>query len=327
MPFLVLGRGSVPTTAGFDRGTAPPALIPSPDDRGLATTDRDRLAASVERAWSLFAEMVEPLDLSAVTRAKGLTVREVITPLGAWPDNRPLPQLLEEARSGVVGDHDQGALVDAVRAAHADEPRQAVLDAVRAQGGQMSAWLASPEADADGMLPVASMLGTIPLLTFLHASTYPLATSALDLEQAGAVVPDELLELGLVGVLDTIGALAARQGLTASLVAATPTLCAGVAAVPGAWRTADLDGSDAAALGPRVEGTVRMLLDVTASRADVPRAMAAKALALHDVPGLLALAPLVEQVPGIPGGAALNASMRAVSAVGSLLRRLPFGRG
>jgi hypothetical protein len=48
---------------------------------------------------------------------------------------------------------------------------------------------------------------------------------------------------------------------------------------------------------------------------------------LHDVPGLMALAPLVEQVPGIPGGAALNASMRAVSAVGSLLRRLPFGRG
>ena len=305
----------------------PSVLLPSPGDRGLATTDRVRLAASVERAWALFAEMVEPLDLAAVTRAKGLTVREVVTPLGAWPDNRPLRQLLEEARSGVVGDHDQAALVDAVRAAHADEPRDAVLAAVREQGGQMAAWLASPESDVDGLLPVASMLGTIPLLTFLHASTYPLATSALDLEQAGAFVPDELLELGLVGVLDTIGALAARQGLTASLVAVTPSLCAGVASMPGAWRTADLDGLDHATLGPRVEGTVRMLLDVTASRADVPRAMAAKALALHDVPGLLALAPLVEQVPGIPGGAALSASMRAVSAVGSLLRRLPFARG
>ena len=254
----------------------PAPLLPSPGDHGLATTDRARLAASVERAWELFAQMVEPLDLDATTRAKGLTVREVVTPLGAWADNRPLPQLLEEARRGVVGDHDQAALVDAVRAAHAHEPREAVLDAVRAQGGQMTAWLATPEADADGLLPVASMLGTIPLLTFLHASTYPLATSALDLEQAGAVVPDELLELGLVGVLDTIGALAARQGLTASLVAATPTVCAGVGAVPGSWRTADLDASDGAALGPRVEGTVRMLLDVTASRADVPRAMAGK---------------------------------------------------
>ena len=305
----------------------PSALIPSIDDRGLATTDRARLAASVERAWKLFAALVEPLELAAVTRAKGLTVREVVTPLGAWPDNRPLAQLLEEARSGVVGEHDQAALVDAVRVAHAHETREAVIDAVRAQGGQMSTWLSSPESDVDGLLPVASMLGTIPLLTFLHASTYPLATSALDLEQAGAAVPDELLELGLVGVLDTIGALAARQGLTASLVAVTPTYCAGVASVPGAWRTADLDPRDAAALGPRVEGTVRMLLDVTASRADVPRAMGAGQLALHDVPGLLALAPLVEQVPGIPGGAALRASMRAVSAVGSLLRRLPFGRG
>ncbi len=221
----------------------PSALLPSPGDHGLATTDRVRLAASVDRAWALFAEMVEPLDLSAVTRAKGLTVREVITPLGAWPDNRPLSELLDEARRGVVGDHDQAALVDAVRAAHADETRDAVLAAVREQGGQMAAWLASPESDADGLLPVASMLGTIPLLTFLHASTYPLATSALDLEQAGAVVPDELLELGLVGVLDTIGALAARQGLTASLVAVTPTMCAGVASVPGACARRTSTGS------------------------------------------------------------------------------------
>lgn len=304
----------------------PASLLPSPGDHGLATTDRARLAASVERAWQLFSALAEPLDLGAPTRARGLTVREVITPLGAWSDNRPLEQLLREARSGVVGDHDQAALVDAVRAAHADEPREAVLAALRAQGGQMTAWLDSPDADVDGLLPVASMLGTIPLLTFLHASTYPLATSALDLEQAGAVVPDELLELGLVGVLDTIGALAARQGLTASLVAVSPTFCAGVGAVPGAWRTADLDPADGDALGPRVQGEVRVLLDVTASRADVPRAMGSGALALHDVPGLLALAPLVEQVPGIPGGGALRASMRAVSAVGSLLRRLPFGR-
>ena len=305
----------------------PEPLVPSPGDRGLGTTDRDALAASVEGAWTLFADMVEPLDLEAVTRAKGLTAREVVTPLGAWPDNRPLPQLLAEARRGVVGDHDQAALVDAVREAHRDETASAVKAAVRAQGAQMSAWLESPESYAEGHLPVASMLGTLPLLTFLHASTYPLATSALDLEQAGAVVPDELLQLGLVGVLDTIGALAARQGLHASLVAVTPGFGAGVAAIPGSWRTARLDAADAARLGPRVEGSVRMLLDVTASRADVPRAMAGKQLVLHDIPGLMALAPLVEQVPGIPGGAALNASMRAVSAVGSLLRRLPFGRG
>jgi hypothetical protein len=299
--------------------------MPSPGERGFATSDRPRLAASVARAWELFVAMVEPLDLEATTRARGLTVREVVTPLGAWADNRPLPQLIDEARRGVVGEHDQAALVDAVREAHRDEPRDAVLSALRRQGAEMAGWLASPESDADGLLPVASMLGTIPLLTFLHASTYPLSTSALDLEQAGAVVPDELLELGLVGVLDTMGALASRQALMASLTVVTPAVAAGMGALPRDWRTALLDPADIPD-GPRIEGTVRTLLDVTAGRADVPRAMAAKELSFHDVPGLLALAPLVEQVPGIPGRGALVASVRAVNAVGSLVRMLPFGR-
>lgn len=303
----------------------PPPLTPSPGERGFATADRGALAASVARAWELFVELVEPLDLEAPTRARGLTVREVVTPLGAWADNRPLPQLLDEARRGVIGDHDQGALVDAVREAHRDEPRDAVLSALRRQGEEMTAWLRSPESDADGLLPVASMLGTIPLMTFLHASTYPLATSALDLEQAGAQVPDELLELGLVGVLDTMGALAARQALMASLVVVTPTVVAGMGAMPRDWRTARL-GRDEVGDGPRIEGSVRTLLDVTAGRSDVPRALAAQQLSFHDVPGLLALAPLVEQVPGIPGRGALVASIRAVNAVGSLVRLLPFGR-
>lgn len=305
----------------------PDSLSPTPGDRGLGTTDRSALACSVARAWTLFADMVEPLDLEATTRAKGLTAREIITPLGAWEDNRPLTQLLADARRGIVGDHDQAGLVDAVREAHRGETPEAVRAAVRRQGAEITAWLESPESHDDGQLPVASMLGTLPLLTFLHASTYPLATSALDLEQAGAAVPDELLRLGLVGVLDTIGALASRQGLHASLVAVTPTFAAGVGVVPGSWRTAELDPAAGDVLGPRVEGPVRLLLDVTAGRADVPRAMAGRHLVVHDIPGLMALAPLVEQVPGIPGGAALNASMRAVSAVGSLLRRMPFARG
>jgi hypothetical protein len=96
-------------------------------------------------------------------------------------------------------------------------------------------------------------------------------------------------------------------------------------AMPRDWRTAEIDAADVGD-GPRIEGPVRTLLDVTAGRADVPRAMAAKELAFHDVPGLLALAPLVEQVPGIPGRGALVASIRAVNAVGSLVRMLPFGR-
>jgi hypothetical protein len=309
----------------------PEALVPSPGEHGLATSDPDRLSASVAQSWALFAAMVDDVDLDAPTRAKGLTAREVVIPLGAWEDNRPLAAVLEEARRGVVGDHDQSALVDAVRRTHRDEPDEAVREALRLQGQQMDAFLYGDGVDELGLAPVASMLGTLPVLTFLHAATYPLATSALDLERAGAVVPDALLDNGLLGLLDTVGALAARQGLTASLAAVTPTVVAGTGAARGAWRTArldeeDLDGVLPDAAGPSVSGSVRLLLDVVAGRADVPSAVARKELGVHDVPGLLALAPMVEQVPGIPGRAALVAAIRATSALTGVWRRLPFGR-
>jgi hypothetical protein len=301
----------------------PETLIPSPGGLGLASDDPDRLASSVAQSWALFAALVDDVDLDAPTRAKGLTAREIVIPLGAWTDNRPLDQLLDEARRGVVGDHDQSGLVDAVRAAHAEEPDHAVRDAVRRQGEAMESFLFGPGAGESGTLPVASMLGTLPVLTFLHAATYPLATAALDLESAGARVPDRLLDNGLVGLTDIVGALAARQGLTASISATTPTVTVGSGAQGGAWSTRLLDdpGTD---LGPGVRGSTRLLLEVTAGRADVPGAYRRGELGVEDLGGLLALAPIVEQVPGIPGRAALLTAIRASQALGSVLRL--FGR-
>ena len=308
----------------------PEALIPSPGDRGLATSDPGRLAASIAQSWALFAALVDDLDLDAVTRAKGLLAREVVIPLGAWDDNRPLAALLDEARAGVVGEHDQGALVDTVRAAHRDEPDDAVREAVRRQGDAMEHFLYGDSVHELGALPVASMLGTLPLLTFLHAATYPLATSSLDLESAGAHVPDVLLENGLLGLVDTIGALAARQGVTASIAAITPTRVVATGATAGSWRTAVLDPDDLpgdlpGSVGPSVEGTARLIVDVTSGRADVPGAVRRKEITVHDFPGLLALAPIVEQVPGIPGRAARIAPTSAATALTGVWRRLPFG--
>ena len=300
----------------------PEALIPGPGERGLATSDPGRLAASVSQSWALFAALVDGVDLDATSRAKGLL---------AWPDNRPLPQLLDEARAGVVGDHDQGALVDAVRAAHRDEPDDAVREAIRRQGDEMEHFLYGDSVRELGALPVASMLGTLPVLTFLHAATYPLATSALDLEQAGAVVPEALLLNGLLGLVDTIGALAARQGVTASIAAITPTGIVATGATAGSWRTAlldpvDLGGSLPESVGASVEGSARLVLDITSGRADIPAAVRRKEVAIHDLPGLLALAPIVEQVPGIPGRAALVGVIRATTALSGVWKRLPFGR-
>lgn len=308
----------------------PSVLIPSPGDRGLATVDRGRLAASVSQSWALFAGMLDDVDLDAPTRARGLTAREIVIPLGAWDDNRPLEQLLEEARLGVVGDHDMGALVDAVREAHRHETDAAIRDAIARQGEAMTTWLFGAD---DGLAdaPVASMLGTLPVITFVHAATYPLATSALDLEAAGAQVPEALLDNGLLGLVDTIGSLAARQGLTASIAAITPTALLGTAATAGSWRTELLDAGDPTIVlpedvGPSIEGPTRLLLEITAGRADIPAMIRGRQVTVHDLNGLLALAPIVEQVPGIPGRGALVGAIRATTAVGSVLRRLPFGR-
>ena len=302
----------------------PDRLLPRLGERGLASSDRGHLAASVVASWAMFAAMVEPLDLDRVSRAKGLTAREVVIPLGAWPDNRPMDEVLDEARRGVVGEHDQGALVDEVRSAHAHESDRAIKDALVRQCEQVERLLYGDGLDEIADLPVASMLGTLPLLSFVHAGTYPLATSALDLEQAGAEVPQRLLDNGLLGLLDTIGALAARQGVTASLAGVTPTTTVVTAAREGAWRTVDLvrlgEDPDGAAVGPAVRGTTRMLLDVTSGRADVPNAVRRKELGVDDWPGLLALTPIVDQVPGIPGRTALAAAAKAAGALSGAVR-------
>ena len=51
--------------------------------------------------------------------------------------------------------------------------------------------------------------------------------------------------------------------------------------------------------------------------------LARRDLRLHQVTGLLALAPIVEAVPGLPGGVALRTAVRNVRGISRLVRRLP----
>ena len=54
-------------------------------------------------------------------------------------------------------------------------------------------------------------------------------------------------------------------------------------------------------------------MDVTAGRElNVPGRWRDGSLVTHDLPGLLRLAPVLEQVPGIPGGAALRTASKAI---------------
>jgi hypothetical protein len=47
---------------------------------------------------------------------------------------------------------------------------------------------------------------------------------------------------------------------------------------------------------------------------------------VHDIGGLLRLAPIVDVAPGIPGGPILRLAARTVGGAGGMLGRL-FGRG
>lgn len=308
--------------------TVPAALEPQPGDLGLATADPADCGARALAAWEAFVSLAEQVDLAAPARAKGRTGREVVLPLGAWPENRTLADILEDARSGAEpgsgrGHLDHEATEARVRAAHADASADEVLQALRTARDDLAAWLDSGDDEAS-LRPVPSLLGPLPVLTFLHAAAYQLSVSALDLEPCGVRAPESLLEAGVVALVDTTGALAARQRVSGSIIAVLPGGSWGFGSRDASWRTIEVDLGGAGPPGPAVEAEARVIIDVTAGRVgNVPQLWRERRLVTHDLVGLMRLAPVVEQVPGIPGGAGLRAATRYLGGVGRILGRLP----
>jgi hypothetical protein len=74
--------------------------------------------------------------------------------------------------------------------------------------------------------------------------------------------------------------------------------------------------------GPAVEASAELLLEAAAGRINPVPAVARRRLKVHDVSGLLVLAPIVQAVPGIPGGPILQVAARTVGGTGGLLGRL-----
>lgn len=302
----------------------PPALQPDAGERGVATADPVRATAGALAAWDAILAAARGADLTAVARAKGRTGVEVVLPLGSWPESRSLASIVDAACTGSEdGSFDQDAVDARVRAVHRDADPAAAVDAVQRARDHLAAWLADGAVEDLALRPVPSVLGPLPLLTFVHAAVYQLAVCALDLEPCGARPDDRLLDDGVVALVDTAGALAARQGLAASLATVLPAGTWGFGSRGTDWRTARLPaGARGADLGPAVEAHARIVVDVTSGRAaSVPGLWRRRELVTRDLPGLLRLAPIVEQVPGIPGGLALRAAAGYLGAVGALLRR------
>lgn len=149
----------------------------------------------------------------------------------------------------------------------------------------------------------ASPLGPVPIGTYLYASSFHLAVTARDLVPAGAPPVPELDGLGVVALVDSTGAVAARVGATASIAALTPEAAAGTGAHAGAWRTV-VATADTAHLGPAVLGPAGLVIDVAAGRADFLQV--ARSLRLKHPRRLVAMSAVLEGIPDLPAATMLR---------------------
>ena len=308
----------------------------SPSDagpqRGVATGPDQELGTRVLGAWDAL------LDLAADHDRLG-----VLAELGSWPERPVLERLLNQARArtgadarppnGSPGAAGRSAGSGTDRAAvparkdHAGDDREAVLAALTEARERVAAALAETAArPALSLVELDSPLGPLPLLTQIHAMCHELALAALRLpaRPAGsgrepAPLPEPITDAGVAALVDVVGALAHRQGLRArAAVWGRGTGGWQFRADAAGWTTTACLGTPPAG-APGIEGPAGTVLGVPAGATALPVLLARGDIRLHRIGGLMALAPLVEQVPGLPGGALLR---RAVGVVG-LLGRLP----
>src|SRR5829696_6042349 len=269
----------------------------------MADAGRDEVSEMVLGAWDAFLAQAEAVDVDGRSRLRGWRAHEICVHLGCWEDHTAVADLVASARDGGAGTPPDVDAVNArVTAGHlAEEPEE--LDTA----------------------PTVSVVGRIPLLSVLLGQAYELAVHGLDLVSCGVPPPPpEVLQSGLAALADVTGALAASMDITGRVTLATPDGGWAFASDPGGWTVHRLPGG--VVEGPAVEAPAGLLLEAASGRINPVPAVARRRLKVHDVGGLLALAPIVQAVPGIPGGPILQLAAKTVGGAGGVLGRL-FRRG
>ncbi|HYN55706.1 MAG TPA: hypothetical protein VES03_00770 [Motilibacterales bacterium] len=302
-----------------DSHPLPAGLEPDPHEHGLASGDLAALAADIDRAWSLIEQVAADIDPVAPSRKVGWTGRELVARLGQWNFSRTLDDVLRDAHDGDAGFFDADAMDEEIRTETADLPYEVVRASLSVARTTTAAWLATDGPRTWGLVHTSSPLGPLPVLTVLNALTYQMSIAALDVEQCGATVPDELLGIGMAALIDTTGALAGRKHITGSFTAITPECIVGVGSRGGHWRTRVLPEDPR--MGPAVVAPTRTLIDATSGRANVAHLYRTGELHVRDIGGLVRLAPVLDGVPGVPPMGAIGRALTVVDAVGGLLGR------
>ena len=290
----------------------------------MADAGRDRVGTMVLGAWDAFIEQAEAVDLSRPSRLEGWRAQEICVHLGCWDDHTALADLVASARTGGVGTPPDVDAVNArVTAAHRDASREEVLAALRRNRDATAGYLAGEPVELDTALTV-SVVGRIPLLSVILGQAYELAVHGLDLVSCGAAPPPpEVLQSGLAALADVTGGLAASLDITGGVTLATPDGGWAFAADPHGWTVRRVAAGEQT--GPAVEAPADLLLEAASGRINPVPAVARRKLKVHEIGGLLKLAPIVQAAPGIPGGPILQLAARTVGGAGGLLGRV-FGR-
>jgi hypothetical protein len=199
-----------------------------------------------------------------------------------------------------------------------------VLGALRAAREATERYLADEPVELD-TAPTVSTVGRLPMLSVVLGQAYELAVHGLDLVSAGAPAPPAaVLQSGIAALADVTGALAAAQGITAGAALATPDGGWAFAATDAAgWTVRRLAAGEVP--GTAVEAPADLLLDAASGRVNPVVALARRRLRVHELTGLMQLAPIVQSAPGIPGGPILQLAARTLGTTGGLLGRLRRG--
>jgi uncharacterized protein (TIGR03083 family) len=297
----------------------------TPTTHGMADAGRAEVGGMVLGAWDAFIAQAEAVDLERPTRLPGWRAHEVCVHLGCWDDHTALADLIASARAGGTGKPpDVDGTNARVTAAHRDASREEVLAALHRNREATARYLAEEPAELD-TAPTVATVGTLPLLSVVLGQAYELAVHGLDLVPLGAPpVPADVLQSGLAALADVTGALASSCGITGGVTLTTPDGGWAFAADDDGWTVRRVDAGDPP--GTAVEAPAALLLDAASGRVNPVAALARRRLRVHDIGGLMQLAPIVSAAPGIPGGPILGLAARTLGGAGGLLGRLR-GRG
>lgn len=287
---------------------------------GFLTSEPDELARRVTRAWEIFAEVAAEVDLAGRTRSTKRTPRDMVIGLGSWPDSRGITELVADARAGLTETEPFAAAERRLALAHRDASDDEVRESIAASVEETREWLEGGVLRSDGHLLTPSALGPLPVGTVMHAAAYQLAITARDLLPAGAAPRPELDELGLAALLDSSAAVAARIGLVASASAVGDRAAVSIHVRDGGWTSVHED----VPTYPGVLGPEELMLDLSQGRADLSTML--RRLRFRNPRGLLALSPVIEDVPDLPGGALLRQVARWFGGKPAILGRGLPGR-